>query len=1477
MSRNTTRTALGPVATLGGLYDATDDSVLSRSIFKADIPKEAIDSIDTPSTTCQLSTQDRLHEKFAKLNIDAELSASFMGELVTVGGSGKYLSQVKTSAHVQEASAICNITTTTQSLRITHAKLSELPDLDALQHTEATHVVAAKNTSDDVLNYDGKLRASRGAHEGKTKSDMTLDKANQQPAKDIGGGEPDAKPVTATDSSDKNSDSSKLEPKVGNGEQASPQVGPTNPPSKNVSAKSEPTTAAQKQVSKPVGGSSLQSLIKSLGHIRAEGGVQLDNKSSEIDSSFEFKINADVSIGAIPTSYDGVCDFIKSMPEAMRKANEGKRVPLLYHLSPVAEVAKALNQDVRLHLQRIVCELDEDGLSNWFKYFDRLSLCKQKLNDYHDLVSKNEHCLPTKHISRAWSAVSRLSSREKTLKRRFGQTLSAVRSGNDTMQALRDLLAEEDNEENAPEVDVAITSEYLDKMRFVGNIQREGATYIRGDQPDELQNLYLIAKTNGIDLYVLYYNEVTRSDQKQFRPTWNKLMELLTHPHLDVQFSVVVVDFDAGSSKTLDRARIEQVRGAETVLHDVVAEYLELAKLNLLCCSDHGQLDHDLRTNIPPPGRRVVRVDCPGVHCQVDVIRELTCGTCRELVCFGFTDEYLYCGCGRYPVSNARFKCKNKEHGVSYDSYTNVEALFSRLKALEAFEDYNIVILGETGVGKSTFINAFANYMQFDSLSEAVADPGQLLYVVPNSFSSDKRKGRKTRTFEVKIGNEGQFERFPGPKAQSATRASITYQFMLGGKLFRIIDTPRLGDTDGITQDKMNVKNILSALERVDKINTILFLVKPDDARAGPTFNFVLTELLSHLHKDTRQNIVFGCTHGRNNHYTSFGDAKAPLENMLLEHDTGLVLGNHNMFFFDSEGFRYLAAMKLLNESIAPQARFNESWKESRIQAERLIRTTTKLPVHTVKTTLAMNRTRYMITSMTKPMIAMSKSMKETIFQFEEAQKDFKERQQQGIQLDKKLDIEMIVPKRQTLKRPQTVCSFCSKPVLIGDTSVIEYTRICHENCFLDTAAASTLRDPALTKCFTFGNKGKDCSQCGHGWELHLHVRYRIIYESEPNPAVSQAIRDNISGLDTAAETLAKLEAEKVQLKRDCELVQRSLARFGVFLKNSAMVAFNDKTVAYLDHQIENYENLRSQKDAKGLRDMKEVYESQFKAIQQAIERKTDTVPTEDDLQNIIKQLQAIPHWGALLVEVQEDDTRLVQQVVPPSVPVPLLQKARKWLWKKKKAAEGFLSRQASVPLIQAYDAEMVVGMQSAEDEASDTDTDTDGSDGYEDAAETFAEPLAEVQLQSDGPVEARPKEWKKDGARGWEPIRIGDQSLCCSKTSTEDWKSRKRTESLWVLFRWRALVMNVGDLLMRWSNDYLKSSLHQVTPQPAGGRFTGSERMTRARYSIPYFVAPDEDATVEVMKEYTGVENTAKYRPVKQKEYAAMRAKLQY
>ncbi|GAA5944423.1 isopenicillin N synthase family dioxygenase [Sporobolomyces koalae] len=77
-------------------------------------------------------------------------------------------------------------------------------------------------------------------------------------------------------------------------------------------------------------------------------------------------------------------------------------------------------------------------------------------------------------------------------------------------------------------------------------------------------------------------------------------------------------------------------------------------------------------------------------------------------------------------------------------------------------------------------------------------------------------------------------------------------------------------------------------------------------------------------------------------------------------------------------------------------------------------------------------------------------------------------------------------------------------------------------------------------------------------------------------------------------------------------------------------------------------------------------------------------------------------------------------------------------------------------------------------------------------------------------------------------------------------------------------VVVNIGDLLQRWSNDVLKSTIHRVV-LPTGG---ADSIMTPRRNSIAYFSNPNLHQVIECLPN-TG---TPKYEPVETEEYLVRR-----
>jgi len=78
--------------------------------------------------------------------------------------------------------------------------------------------------------------------------------------------------------------------------------------------------------------------------------------------------------------------------------------------------------------------------------------------------------------------------------------------------------------------------------------------------------------------------------------------------------------------------------------------------------------------------------------------------------------------------------------------------------------------------------------------------------------------------------------------------------------------------------------------------------------------------------------------------------------------------------------------------------------------------------------------------------------------------------------------------------------------------------------------------------------------------------------------------------------------------------------------------------------------------------------------------------------------------------------------------------------------------------------------------------------------------------------------------------------------------------------------VLNVGDMLARWSNDRFVSTPHRVINRSGGDR-----------YSLPYFLDPGMDTLIECLPTCTGTDNPPKYPPVRYGDYLMERLDRNY
>lgn len=80
-----------------------------------------------------------------------------------------------------------------------------------------------------------------------------------------------------------------------------------------------------------------------------------------------------------------------------------------------------------------------------------------------------------------------------------------------------------------------------------------------------------------------------------------------------------------------------------------------------------------------------------------------------------------------------------------------------------------------------------------------------------------------------------------------------------------------------------------------------------------------------------------------------------------------------------------------------------------------------------------------------------------------------------------------------------------------------------------------------------------------------------------------------------------------------------------------------------------------------------------------------------------------------------------------------------------------------------------------------------------------------------------------------------------------------------------KAFIVNVGDLMERWTNCLFRSTLHRVIP-------VGEER-----YSVAFFLDPNEDFVVECLQSCCSESSPPRYPPIRSLDYLIERLRLTY
>ncbi|CAF2630157.1 unnamed protein product [Rotaria sp. Silwood2] len=385
--------------------------------------------------------------------------------------------------------------------------------------------------------------------------------------------------------------------------------------------------------------------------------------------------------------------------------------------------------------------------------------------------------------------------------------------------------------------------------------------------------------------------------------------------------------------------------------------------------------------------------------------------------------------------------------------------------------EINVLLLGQTGVGKSTFINGLANYFCNDTLDEAVKD--QIQAIVPSSFSYTDDD-----TFEekhIKIGQITESENC-NDIGQSCTQQCQSYIFRVGNRNLRIIDAPGIGDTRGLQQDIRNFQEILTFISQYEHLNAICILLKPNEERLTILFRFCVNELLRHLHISACDNIIFVFTNARSTFFKP-GSTSTILKHLLRQHQqqhgVDVPFTNKNTFLLDNEPFRYLAlrlnGIQLNNDQ---ELSYRKSWDHTVKEYSKLISYIAECPLHAVSNTLSLNEAEQLVRKLTRPIAETTRLIQQDI--------QLAQQHKENVRKDPQIASQGI-PQNQVLicrlDHPRTVCTNekCCRSITIDNQTKIEYISKCHEHCYLKSVVQETINDPGMRECevidYRTGNK----------------------------------------------------------------------------------------------------------------------------------------------------------------------------------------------------------------------------------------------------------------------------------------------------------------------------------------------------------------------------------------------------------------------
>ncbi|PAA60539.1 hypothetical protein BOX15_Mlig029040g1 [Macrostomum lignano] len=407
---------------------------------------------------------------------------------------------------------------------------------------------------------------------------------------------------------------------------------------------------------------------------------------------------------------------------------------------------------------------------------------------------------------------------------------------------------------------------------------------------------------------------------------------------------------------------------------------------------------------------------------------------------------------------------------------------FGRKDPTSAVVEKVIMIVGETGSGKTTLINSMVNYI----LGVNFEDKFRFRIITDPKEKSLQKSQSKSQTQWV---------------------TSYTFHHREGCQqpfTLTLVDTPGFGDTGGIVNDKKivdRIREFFSSPAGIDHLDAVGFVAQSGVARLTPTQRYVFDSILSLFGKDIGDNIFVMIT---------FADANVPpvLESLK---EAGIVYKSHTKF-------NNSAVFAKSHEMDSMSQMFNKMFWD--------------LGMHSFKEFFSqLNKTETKSLTLTKDVLTERQRLQTHLIAI-------KDEINLGISALNRLESEISVIKnhQKDLDRNKDFTYTVVEEIAVREaipagqyiTNCLSCNRTCHYPCFIPD-------DNDKADCAAMTN-GK-CDECPGRcvWSVHKNMQYRFIFVQQTVTKTSEELKNRYTDaqgkLLTASQLAEKVYGEYLQTK----------------------------------------------------------------------------------------------------------------------------------------------------------------------------------------------------------------------------------------------------------------------------------------------------------------------------------------------------------